>query len=440
MPWLSLTPTITLSNNDGCNICFKPGNLKQDTGIKMGTPIFEVDDMVKRYGIEVFSCNFPLIADISLRVKSILGRFFEKIEDYSIDEIFCEVDAPLDQVEEMCREARRVIGRGLGLPISIGISHSKTLAKVATSFAKKHQGYGGVCTINTDEQRRKALSLTAVGDIWGIGKEHRKKLNKRGIFTALDWLEKMSAATARKVMGSVVAERTYRELEDVSCLELEMIAKKKKNIMVSRSFGNNITDPDLVAEALSSYVVMVAAKLRKQKSKAKAIYVFLETNHFREQDEQASDEIVIRLPVASSSDIEIGEYARIALKAMFRKGLNYKKTGIMAMEICGEEAIQGHLMDRRDRAKEDRLMRAKDRINARWGANTVKPLSVGLGKRPWHIRQEKLPPYWSTRITDIPVVKDWPQPSTAEVSGPAAPEFIEMKPMSGIYPSVLQPA
>lgn len=437
-PWLSLTPTITLSNNDGCNICFKPGGLKHDIGIKMGTPIFEVDNIVKQYCIEVYSCNFPLIADMSLRVKSILGRFFENIEDYSIDEIFCEIDAPLNQIEEMCREARRVIGKGLGLPISIGVSHTKTLAKVATRFAKKHPGYGGICTIDTDYQRKKALSLTELGDIWGIGKKQRKKLNRRGIFTTLDWLEKMTGATARKVMGGVVAERTYRELEGISCLELEMIVPKKKNIMVSRSFGENITDPELIAEALASYVMMLTAKLRKQRSKAQAIYVFLETNRFRENDEQAEDEIVIKLPVASSSDIEVGEYARIAIKAMFRKGLRYKKTGIMAMQLCDEEAIQGNFMDRRDRAKEDRLMQAKDKINARWGANTVKPLSVGLGKRPWHIRQEKLPPYWSTRIADIPVVTDYPLLLYKKQPEKEQQTYINMIPIEGIYPTVLR--
>ena len=374
---------------------------------------------------------------MSLRVKSILGRFFINIEDYSIDEIFCEIDAPLDQVMEMCREVRRVIGKGLGLPISIGVAHTKTLAKVATSFAKKHPGYEGVCAINTDEQRKIALSLTSIGDIWGIGKEHKKKLNRRKIITALDWLNKMTSATARKTMGGVVAQRTYCELEGLSCLELDMLLKKKKSIMVSRSFGENITDPNLIAEALSSYVVMLTAKLRKQKSKAQAIYVFLETNRFREQDEQADDEIVIKLPVASSSDIEIGYYARLAIKAMFREGLRYKKTGIRAMRLCGEEALQAHLMDKRDRKKEDRLMQAKDKINERWGANTVYPAAIGMGKRPWHIRQEKLPPYWSTRITDIPVVKDWPQNSTADVIGEIVP-FIYMKPLPGIYPTVLR--
>lgn len=438
MPWLSLTPTITLSNNDGCNICFKPGRLNGNLGIKMGTPIFEVDDIVRAHGIEVFSCNFPLIADMSLRVKSILRRFFTDVEDYSIDEIFCRVKAPLGQVEEMCREARRVIGKGLGLPISIGVAKTKTLAKVATAFAKKYPAYNGVCAIDTDNQRTKALSLTQIGDIWGIGRQHSKRLNRRGIFTALDWLEKMTATGVRKTMGGVVAERTFRELEGTSCLELEMIAPPKKNIMVSRSFGKNITDPDLIAEALSSYVVMAAAKLRKQKSKAQAVYVFLETNPFREQDEQAFEELVIKLPVGSSSDIEIGHYAKFAFQALFRKGLIYKKTGVMMMDICSEDAVQGNLMDRRDRAKEDRLMQAKDKINARWGANTVKPLSVGLGKRPWHIRQEKLPPYWSTRMSDIPVVKDWPQNSTAEVSGDQVAPFIYMKPLPGIYPTVLR--
>lgn len=433
MPWLALTPTITLSNNDGCNICFKPGWVKSNLGITMGTPIFEVDDLVNRYGIEVYSCNFPLIGDMSLRVKSVLGRFFDNIEDYSIDEIFCEVDAPLDQVHEMGMEARRVIAKGLGLPISIGISTTKTLAKTATRFAKKFAGYNGVCIIHTEEQRRKALSLTAIEDIWGIGRQHKKRLNGLGIFTALDWIEKMEPVVVKGHM-TVVAERTFRELRGESCLELEMIAPKKKNIMVSRSFGKNIGDIDLIGEALSCYQTMATAKLRRQQSKAKAIYVFLETNPFREDHEQTKDEIVIKLPVPTSSAIEIGQYAKMALRALFRKGYIYKKTGIMVMELCDENAIQMNLFDCRDRGKEDRLMQAVDRINKRYGANTVKPLANGLGKRPWHIRQEKLPPYWSTRITDIPQVKDWPVPSN---SADETKDFIIMQPMVGISPTVL---
>lgn len=430
-PWLSLTPTITLSNNDGCNICFKPGYLTYDIGIKMGTPIFEVDELVRRYGIEVYSCNFPLIADMSLRVKSVLGRFFERVEDYSIDEIFCEVDAPLDQVHEMCSEARRVIGRGLGLPISIGVATTKTLAKTATRFAKKYAGYNGVCIIETDEQRRKALSLTDIGDIWGIGRQHKKRLNALGIFTALDWIEKMEPVVVKGHM-TVVAERTFRELRGEPCLELELIAARKKNIMVSRSFGKNMDDIELIGEALSCYQTMAAAKLRRQQSKAKAIYVFLETNPYREDYAQTTDEIVIRLPVPTSSAIELGQYAKTALRALFRKGYVYKKTGIMMMDICDENAIQMNLFDCRDRLKEDRLMQTVDRINARYGANTVKPLANGLGKRPWHIRQEKLPPYWSTRINDIPVVKDYPAADGAKE------DYIVMKPMKGISPTVLR--
>ncbi len=426
---MTLTPTITLSNNDGCNICFKPGWIKYDIGIKMGTPIFEVDNIVRRYGIDVYSCNFPLIADISLRVKSVLGRFFENIEDYSIDEIFCQIDAPLDQADEMCREARRVIGKGLGLPISIGISTTKTLAKVATRFAKKVPGYNGVCSIITDTQRRKALSLTEIGDIWGIGHQHRKRLNRLGIYTALDWIEKQQPAIVKKHM-TVVDERTFRELCGESCLELEMIAPPKKNIMVSRSFGNNINDINLVREALSNYVTMAAAKLRKQKSKAKAIYVFLETNRFREDFDQACDEIVIKLPVPTSSTIEIAEFAWKALRALFRKGYIYKKTGIMVMDLTDERAVQLNMYDNRDRAKEDRLMKTVDYLNGRYGANTVKPLANGLGKRPWQIRQEKLPPNWSTRLSDLPVVKDTPAIDNVP--------FIPMKPMPGINPTVLR--
>jgi len=434
-PWLSLTPTITLSNNDGCNICFKPGWVKSDLGIGMGTPIFEVDDLVKRFGIEVVSCNFPLIADISLRVKSVLGRFFEDIEDYSIDEIFCRVDAPLEMVQEMCREARRVISKGLGLPISIGISTTKTLAKVATRFAKKYPGYNGVCTIHTDTQRKKALSLTDIEDIWGIGRQHRKRLNKLGIKTAFDWVDRIQPAVIKKHM-TVVAERTFRELCGESCLELEMITPRKKSITVSRSFGNNIADFDEISEALSTYATMAAAKLRKQGSKAKAIYVFLETNPFREDHLQTKDEIIIKLPVATSSTIEICGFARLALRCLFRKGYIYKKVGLIAMNICDENAIQANLYDTRDRKKEDRLMKASDTINERFGANKIKPLATGLGKRPWHIRQEKLPPNWSTRIADIPKIKDWPV--SVAPSDATKDNFIVMAPVNGITPTVLR--
>lgn len=415
MPWINGAPVIVLSNNDGCSIC--QTKEAEAFGVKMGTAAFEIEDVIRINGIWVFSCNFPLIADMSLRVKSILRRYFEELEDYSIDEVFGQVSGlPLEQIQQRCAEVRRVILKGLGLPISIGISTTKTLAKVATRFAKKYSGYNGVCTISNERQRIKALQLTEIGDIWGIGRQHRKRLQAMGIRTAADWLSRVDHAWVGKHM-TVVGLRTFRELEGVSCLELEQIAPPKKNIMVSRSFGCNITSFEEIAEALSTYQTMAAHKLRKQGSKARALYVFLSTNPFRDDLPQDFSQVSVKLPVASSSCIEIGQWARVALKALYRPGYTYKKAGIMMMDICDEQAVQTNLFDRRDRSREDRLMHTLDYLNSRYGANTVKLVAQGMGKRTWHIRQEKLPPYWSTRITDIPVAVDFP-------SSVAAPQYV----------------
>lgn len=418
MPWLESSPIIVMSNNDGCSIC--QTKEAQAYGVKMGTAVFEIEDIIEKYGIETFSTNFPLIADISRRVKGILGRYFSSLEDYSIDEVFGEeVDIPIEVVKEKCRVVKDTILRGLHLPISCGIARTKTLAKVATRFAKNYKGYCGVCAIETEKQREKALQLTKIEDVWGIGRANTQKLNEKGIQTAYDYVTsgRISPRWVRNRL-TIVGYKTYLELKGESCLELELVIQKKKNIMVSRSFGKNVTDIEVISAALSNFIFMNAAKLRAQGSKAKKIYVFLESNRHRPELGEDYSCIEIKLPVATSSNIEMAEWGRMALKALYKPGIHYKKTGFMSMDICDANAIQGNLFDTRNRTKEDLLMKAWDAIHKRFGRDALKTAKQDYGKEFWKIRQEKLTDCWSTRPKEFIQTVDYPLPSQQKTPAP----------------------
>lgn len=413
MPWLNGSPVVVLSNNDGCSIC-QTGEA-QALGIKMGTKLFEYPwpNVVRDNNVAVFSTNFPLFADMSLKFKEILRRNFSRLEDYSVDEEFCsEQNVPVEVLAEIAREAVAQIRQGLHLPVSCGIARTKTLAKVATRFAKTYPAYQGVCVIDTDTQRCKALRLTAIGDVWGIGRQHAKRLAALGIETAYDFAHgAITPEWVRKHM-SVVGLRTFQELRGEACIGLEQVAPPKKNIMVSRSFGRNVNDLDSLISAVTHYVHMNAVKLRRQHSKAGRISVFLSTNPFREDMEQDYSWVDIPLPVASSSNLEIGEYARLAVEAMYKPHLWYKKAGIMTCDLVSEGHVQGNIFDCRDRAKEDRLMKAWDYISGRYGRDALHTGRQRPGQYDWWVRQEKLSPCWTTRESDFPRCVDYPVLST----------------------------
>lgn len=397
MPELEGVPVIVLSNNDGCSICHSKECDR--FGVKMGSPIFEMEHLVRQYDIKVFSTNFPLIADISLRVKSILQRFCPSIEDYSIDEVFLDFKGfTKEATEKTCRDIVHIIKKGLGLPISIGIAPTKTLAKVACKFAKKHKGYEGVCIIDNEDKRIKALQKTQISDIWGIGYQHSKRLQNIGVKTALNFTEKPTS-WVRKEM-TVTGERTYRELKGEPCIQMELEQPAKKNIMISRSFGTMLPDLETISEAVVTYECMGAAKLRRQNSNAKALYVFLHTNPFREDLPQRFPEIVLHLPVATSSSIEIAKYVKEALKAIYKPGYMYKKAGVMMMDLSDKNSVQLNLFDTINRKKHNDLMETMDFVNNKYGRNTLALAAQGDGKK-WKIRQEKLPPYYTTRWSDL---------------------------------------
>ncbi|MDR2233508.1 MAG: Y-family DNA polymerase [Tannerella sp.] len=391
-------PVIVLSNNDGCAIA--RSNEAKALGIAMGANYFEIEDIVKKHNVQVFSTNFVLYADMSLRVKGLLTDFCPSIEDYSIDENFLDFNG-MEHIDlkAHCRKMAQMVGQGTGIPVSVGVAPTKTLAKVANKYAKKYAGYKSVCMIDTEEKRIKALQHFEIGDVWGIGRQHTKRLTAMGVKTAFDFTQ-LPQAWVRKNM-TVIGERTWSELRGIPCIQMETAPPPKQSIMVSRSFGRMIADYTTVSEAVSTYIAMAAAKLRKQQSCAASLLVFIDTNPFREDLQQYSQHIIMRLPVATNSTQELLHYALDGLKKIFRPNFLYKKAGVMLMDLCSDYAIQGNLFDTVDRKKHHSLMSVMDSINARYGRNTLKMACLGNGKA-WHIKQERLSPCYTTRMSDFP--------------------------------------
>jgi len=394
-------PVIVLSNNDGCAIA--RSNEAKALGIKMGANFFEIEDVVKKHDVQVFSTNFVLYADMSLRVKGLLTQFCPLIEDYSIDENFLDFKG-FDHIDlrEHCIKIAQTVKQGTGIPVSVGVAPTKTLAKVANKYAKKYPAYQSVCMIDTEEKRIKALKDFEVGDVWGIGRRHAKRLMETGVKTAFDFTQ-LPQAWVRKHM-TVVGERTWRELLGEPCIQMETVQPDKQSILVSRSFGKMISDRDTISEAVSTYASMVAAKLRKQKSCAKSLLVFIDTNPFREDLSQYSQHIIINLPVATSSTAEIINYALMGLRTIFKPNYLYKKAGVMVMDLCSENAVMPNLFDTFDRVNDKKMMKTLDFINNKYGRNTLRLAVMGDGNT-WKIKQERLSPCYTTRYTDFPKTK-----------------------------------
>lgn len=400
-PSLNGVPIVVLSNNDGCIVA--RSQEAKDLGIPMGAPAFQIKDVIESNNVAVFSSNYTLYGDMSARVMRTISGFAENIEIYSIDEAFIDFRGMENfDLAVYGRKIVRTVTRNTGIPVSMGIAPTKTLAKVANKYAKKYKGYKGVCLIDTEEKRVKALQKFKIEDVWGIGRRYEKLLKYHGVNTAYDFTQK-SRSWVRKNM-TVVGERMWDELRGFPCIEMEDTAKAKKQICTSRSFGTRLTEFEDIFEAVSNYTASCAAKLRKQKSCAAGIMVFIMTNPFRENDPQYVNSRHYKLPVATNSTSELIEFAKLLLKEIYKKGYSYKKAGTIITEIIPENPVQGDLFDVKDRAKQKLLMNAVDKINDGAGTYKVRIASQGYGKK-WKLKNEKLSPCYTTRIDDIIKIK-----------------------------------
>ncbi|MFM2292790.1 MAG: hypothetical protein RIS29_2603 [Bacteroidota bacterium] len=399
-PSLNGVPVVVLSNNDGCVIA-RSAEAKA-LGIPMGEPAYKLKELIEQHHVAVFSSNYVLYGDMSGRVMSILSSFVPEMEVYSIDEAFLHFDGfeKID-LKEYGTKIVQTVTRGTGIPVSLGVAKTKTLAKAANRFAKKYPAYKGVCIIDSDEKREKALKLLAIEDVWGIGRRISKKLHYYSINTAWDFTQR-SKSWIRHTLG-VNGERTWLELRGVPCLEMDRPASKK-SICTSRSFGERLTTYEPVAEAVANFAASCAEKLRRQRSQAAVLMVFLHTNPFAENQPQYSNQVVVQLPVPTSDTPGLIRYALKGLKSIFAEGYRFKKAGVIVSEITPERPMQLNLFDERDREKFQKVMLVMDNLNASYGRQKVKIAAQGFDRK-WKLKNEKLSPCYTTRLADVVEVK-----------------------------------
>src|SRR5690606_4920861 len=349
-------PIVVLSNNDGCVIA--RSNEAKACGIPMGAPAFQYNEVFKKHNVQVFSANFALYGDMSNRVMQTLSNYCIDQEIYSIDECFMKLDG-YDYVDlkEYGIKMRQEVFDNTGIQVSVGIAPTKSLAKVANRIAKKYPNESKGCYVmRTTIQIEKALKWLDIEDVWGIGRQHAKRLFQLGVDTAYDFT-KLSDQWVQKHL-SIVGLRLKRDLSGIPTLDLEEV-ENKKNIASTRSFDTNYTKFEDVQERVSTFASSCAEKLRKQQSFCSSITVFVMTNRFRAEQEQYQNSITIDLPFATNSAIELSKYATIALRRIFKDGFKYKKAGVIVSNFSPDVSEQMTLFDNRDK-RHDALMKALD--------------------------------------------------------------------------------
>ena len=369
-PDLKDKPVVVLSNNDGCVVA--RSNEAKKMGIKAGTPYFQLAEQFPNQKIVVFSSNYELYGELTSRVVSIIRKEAPAYFRYSIDECFVYLDGMehLD-LKAWGEDLHKKIKQSVGMPVSIGLAPNKTLAKMASHFAKKYQGYRHCCMIDSDEKRSKALKLYPIDEVWGIGRRYAARLEALGVKTAYDFAEH-NQSWVRATFNNIVIERTWRELNGEDCVPNEEMAKKK-SICTSRSFNGMITDLDGLRTHVSNYAARCAEKLRQQGMVASIVGVFLNTNAFREDLPQYWNFQEMRLLTPSSSTVTIVKAANEVLKKLYRQGYHYKKAGVIVMGIGPNSPIQQDLFDTNAEQfeKMKRLDAVIDRINKVNGTETI---------------------------------------------------------------------
>lgn len=398
-PELEGKPVVVLSNNDGCIIA--RSNEAKALGIKMGEPYFRCKPLIERHRVRVFSSNYALYGDMSQRVMEILSQLEPEVEIYSIDESFIRLPVASEETLRITGEnIRNTIRQQTGIPVCVGFGPTKTLAKIASRMAKKNPECGGVFTILPDSDIEGFLKKIEVGDVWGIGGRSTQKLAGQGIRTAYD-LSRANETWIRKHL-SITGIRTMHELQGISCFSLEETPPPKQSIACSRSFGTPVTERKEMHEAAASYISRAAEKLRKQHLKAGCLTLYLITNRFRTDQPQYANSSTMTLPCPTADTAELIERAVRCLKELFRPGYAYQKVGVILTDLISEHIHQGNLFitPRRNR---DSLLQALDRVNQRWGKDTLQYASAGLTK-PWQHKQTMKSHSYTTNWREIPVV------------------------------------
>lgn len=403
-PALMGKPVIVLSNNDGCVI--SRSNEAKSLGFAMGEPIFLKKDQVRRHGVILLSSNFALYGDLSQRVMAVLKTFARSYEVYSIDEMFLDLkDLPQADLAAYAQKIKQTLWQGLGLPVSIGMGPTKTLAKAANYFAKQYPLLENIFIFNDPAKIPAYLSQIPIEKIWGIGKNWAVRLKALGIEHAQD-LARADLNRMGKTLN-VMIRRTALELNSQACFGLET-PSDRKSILVSRSFPTAIVTLKPLQEAVANFATNAAEKLRKQASVAGAVTVFIRTQRGREVS-SSTQSMTIRLEKASDDTLCIVKAVMVGLKKIFQAGDAYKKAGVILSEIASGDSLQSDFFvaSPREKAqknqKNQNLMQTLDKINEKYGKRSIQLAACGI--TPIVFKQENLTPAYTTRWEDILVVQ-----------------------------------
>ncbi len=401
-PKLHKRPVIVLSNNDGCVVA--RSNEAKALGITMGTPLFKVQDIVDQYGIAILSSNYVLYGDMSNRVMNTLQEFTPEVETYSIDEAFMNLAGvggePFDKLGTRIKERVRRI---TGIPVSIGIAETKTLAKLANRISKKSEKAQGVLDLTDSPYREAALERTQVEDLWGIGRQYAKLLKSRGIENALQFA-RADRRWVRRAL-TVVGARLHAELNGINCLPLEVTPRPRKSMVCSHSFGESVTTLSELKEAVAMFMSRAGEKLRREKMAASVVTVFINTNRFRKDEPQYANAATHELLYPTDSSEELLKCALGAVENLFRDGFCYKKAGVMLNNIVPAEHLTMRMFGQDSWERTRRISQAIDDVNRRFGRNTLRYGSVVKEGR-WQTKAKHRSQHYTTRLDELLTVND----------------------------------
>lgn len=399
-PDLRNKPVVVLSGNDGCVV--SRSNEAKAMGIKMGVPYFEIKAWAEKNGLVAFSSNFNLYGDLSARVMSILRQHTQRLEQYSVDEAFLYIDYTNgEEAKAYFEQVAQQIMQWVGIPVSFGIAKTKTLAKIASKYAKLYPGYKSVCVIDNEEKREKALKGFAIEDVWGIGRRTNKKLSVCGIKSAWDFATQ-NALWVQNMLHKPGLD-TWKELNGEDCIDISA-REVKQSITQSRTFPTGISDRKTIEKAMMDFLSACAQKLRAQESVCKSVSFYAMTSRFNEEEFFAIEETVI-LPTPTALTAEIAEYMLQRLRTVWRP-FPYKKVGVILSHIDAKKNTQALLFDERERERDERLQASLDRINAKYAKTAITMANQTMGGKVVEIsKKERLSPCYTTNVRDILVVK-----------------------------------
>ncbi len=401
-PELNNRPVGVLSNNDGCFVS-RTTELK-DLGVKMGEPYFKVKALCEKHGVAVFSSNFALYTNISDRVMTVLAEFAPELEVYSVDEAFLNLTGIKKDLNEYGREIKERVFQYTGIPVSIGIAPTKTLAKLANGIGKKSKKAQGVVVLMEEHLQDIALQRTEIEDVWGIGRQNSTKLRTLGIKNAFEFKNYRNDSQIQKIFTKI-GRMTQEELRGVPCFELNTVVEKKKEIMCSRSFGSAVTDLRDLRESIANYATSACEKMRKQESACAVIEIFCHSDPFRYSEEQyyAKDKIKFLTPTTDTR--KVIKYAWQVMENLYKLGISYKKAGVRLASLTDEANIQYALFEERDDIKSINLMKVMDQINSKEGSGTIRSMGCGVDNKSWKMRQDLKSPRYVSGWNQLPKTK-----------------------------------